>query len=492
MIAGLTTKEAYRYQRHQPEKTLLYRTIETYWPHFIVEQAKVGKKLPLFIHQEFDDYLKCGIPEFGFVRTYCYQCQYSGLVAFSCKRRGFCPSCSGRRMNDEANHIIKNVIPEITTRQWVLSFPYKIRYVLSHNQKLTNELLKIFIRTIEANQKRRAGNKNSKIGAITFIQRFGSALNLNVHFHTLMTDGVYIPQKDQTYVFQRLPQPTHEELQILANKIKIKIERKLQKLNPAQDNQLPFEEESLSDIAQLSINQRAAFGERAVQKLRPYGINLNVEPLKSPDPTTANNSGYSLNARVWIAYNKRKKLEQVIRYMARGPIAQDRMTETYNNQILYKLKTPWKNGITHFSYSGLDFIARLVALIPPPKMNMIRYHGVFAPNFKHRNKIVPVKKVVNEKNTESKSNNTSNSKVKTERLRWAEMLKKTFEIDVTICPKCNGRLEQIAVIKCQKVAMAILKSLNQNTEPLPAGAPPTGPPEQLTYENEIDQRSVDW
>jgi hypothetical protein len=72
------------------------------------------------------------------------------------------------------------------------------------------------------------------------------------------------------------------------------------------------------------------------------------------------------------------------------------------------------------------------------------------------------------------------------------MLKKTFEIDVTICPKCNGRLEQIAVIKCRKVAMAILKSLNQNTKPLPRSAPPTGPPEGLIFENEIDQRSEDW
>lgn len=196
----------------------------------------------------------------------------------------------------------------------------------------------------------------------------------------------------------------------------------------------------------MSITQKAAFGERKGQKLRPYGIKPYEDALENPDPTTANNSGYSLNARVWIAYNKRKKLEQAIRYMARGPIAQERMTETYNNLILYQLKTPWKNGITHFSYSELDFIARLVALIPPPKMNMIRYHGVFSPNFKHRNKIVPAKKVVNVKNTEEKSKNASNSKVKTERLRWAEMLKKTFEIDFTICPKCNGRLEQIAVI----------------------------------------------
>lgn len=305
-------------------------------------------------------------------------------------------------MNDEAHHIIEKVIPEVTTRQWVLSFPFKIRYVLSHNPKLTKALLKIFIRAIESYQRKRIQNKKAKIGTITFIQRFGSALNLNVHFHTLITDGVFIPQKDQTYLFQRLPQPTHEELQQLVNKIKTKIERKINKLNLEKTEQMPFEEESLGDISQISITQKAAFGER-------QGGNH--------DPTTANNSGYSLNARVWIAYNKRKKLEQVIRYMARGPIAQDRMTETNTGQILYKLKTPWRNGVTHFSYSGLDFIARLVALIPPPRMNMIRYHGVFAPNFKNRSKIVPAKK----KQTEQTVKNTINAKIKNERLRWAEM-----------------------------------------------------------------------
>ena len=113
---------------------------------------------------------------------------------------------------------------------------------------------------------------------------------------------------------------------------------------------------------------------------------------------------------------------------------------------------------------------------------------MFAPNFKHRNKIVPKKN----QHTQKSASHAANPKIKTERLRWAEMLKKTFEIDVTICPRCNGRLEQIAVIKCRKVAMAILKSLNQHTDPLPVGASPTGPPEQLTYENEIDQRSEDW
>lgn len=120
-------------------------------------------------------------------------------------------------------------------------------------------------------------------------------------------------------------------------------------------------------------------------------------------------------------------------------------------------------------------------------MNMIRYHGVFAPNFKNRNKIVPVK-TSKEKSIEV----TSNLKIKKERMRWAEMLKKTFEIDVTICPKCNGRLEQIAVIKCKKVAAEILQSLKIQIHVSSVGTSARGPPEQTRYEYEEDQRNNEW
>src|ERR1035438_6112993 len=94
------------YSRHHPERGLLYRTVEHYWPIFLREQGRVGKTLPLFIKDEFEKFLHCGIPEFGFVRTYCYGCRASGIVPFSCKKRGFCPSCCARRMNDEAAHLV--------------------------------------------------------------------------------------------------------------------------------------------------------------------------------------------------------------------------------------------------------------------------------------------------------------------------------------------------------------------------------------------------
>jgi len=120
MVASLKQVYPVKYQRRRPELNLFYRTVETYWPIFIREQKRVSKTLPLFIQDEFEKFLDCGIPENGFIRTYCHQCRYSGIVPFSCKKRGFCPSCCAKRMNSEAAHLVDVVLPEINYRQWVL------------------------------------------------------------------------------------------------------------------------------------------------------------------------------------------------------------------------------------------------------------------------------------------------------------------------------------------------------------------------------------
>ncbi len=210
------------------------------------------------------------------------------------------------------------------------------------------------------------------------------------------------------------------------------------------------------------------------------------------DPYSVNVEGFSLNARVWIWGKDRTKLEKLIRYMARGPVATARLTENFPNTLLYKMKTRWRDGTTHVSFSYLDFIARLVALIPPPKMNMIRYHGVFAPNSKDRHLVVPKlkEKQESEKTDPCTAGAPANEKTRRERMRWSEMLKRTFEIDVTVCPVCQGRLEQIAVIKDKVVAAAILKSLQQVSvfRPLEI-VRERGPPEDGgDFQDEFDQR----
>jgi hypothetical protein len=110
-----------RYVRHRPETTLLCHIVREYWPEFQAELASVGKHLPAFICREFEEYLKCGRLEHGFLRVRCETCHDEKLVAFSCKRRGFCPSFGARRMAESAALLVDIVLPHQPMRQCRLS-----------------------------------------------------------------------------------------------------------------------------------------------------------------------------------------------------------------------------------------------------------------------------------------------------------------------------------------------------------------------------------
>lgn len=116
-----------RYTHHRPARTLLYQLVREYYPAFTAHLAAQDTLLPSYVEREFEDYLKCGRLEHGFLRVRCDSCHAEHLVAFSCKRRGFCPSCSARRMAESAALLVDEVIPERPIRQWVLSFPYPLR-----------------------------------------------------------------------------------------------------------------------------------------------------------------------------------------------------------------------------------------------------------------------------------------------------------------------------------------------------------------------------
>ncbi len=116
------------YERHQPDQTLLYQLVEQHYPAFKASLEAQGQHLPRYIQQEFNDLLQCGRLEYGFMRVRCEDCHHERLVAFSCKRRGFCPSCGARRMAESAALLIDEVFPKEPIRQWVLSFPFQLRF----------------------------------------------------------------------------------------------------------------------------------------------------------------------------------------------------------------------------------------------------------------------------------------------------------------------------------------------------------------------------
>jgi ribosomal protein S27E len=168
------------YERHQPEQTLLYQLVEAHYPALVDQLAQQGKSLPDHVHREFEAYLKCGRLEHGFLRVRCDKCHFERLVAFSCKKRGFCPSCGARRMAETAALLADEVFPDAPLRQWVISFPFPLRYLFAAYPQAMGKVLGIVYRAISTHLVHKAGYqlKDAATGAVTLIQRFGSALNL--------------------------------------------------------------------------------------------------------------------------------------------------------------------------------------------------------------------------------------------------------------------------------------------------------------------------
>lgn len=113
------------YQPRRPEQGALHQLVRDHFETFRAKAAHLrdGQGLPPFVEQAFRDFLSCGCLAAGFARFRCRDCHLDRLVPFSCKGRGFCSSCGGRRMTDRAAHLVDRVLPAVPIRQWVLTMP---------------------------------------------------------------------------------------------------------------------------------------------------------------------------------------------------------------------------------------------------------------------------------------------------------------------------------------------------------------------------------
>jgi len=132
-------------------------------------------------------------------------------------------------MAERAAHLVDRVLPAVPMRQWVLSLPFRLRYLLAWNHDLCREVLAVYARALRGfyrRRARRAGITDAETGAVTAIQRFGSGLNLNVHYHTLVLDGVFARAGDDWRFLPAAP-PTPRELVGLVVAIGRRVERLL-------------------------------------------------------------------------------------------------------------------------------------------------------------------------------------------------------------------------------------------------------------------------
>ena len=466
--------EIFTYVRHRPEQTLLFQLIQRHWPEFQSHLSDTGSYLPRHVTREFDEYLDCGLLERGFLRVRCDDCHHEHLVAFSCKRRGFCPSCGARRMVETAALLVDDVLPHKPMRQWVLSFPYPLRFLLASNPQAMGRVLGIVVRAISGFVIKKVGCKKTiaHTGSVTLIQRFGSALNLNLHFHILFIDGAYQQKANGKLGFSHVNAPTVSELNALVAAISQRIARHLERrgllTRDDENSHLTLDLQDDDAMHQLQghfIAYRIAVGPQQGRKV----FTLQTIPSWEEDDYGTSQvgkiDGFSLHAGVAIKTRERKKLERLCRYISRPAVSERRLALTSQGNIRYELKTPYRDGTTHVIFEPLDFIAKLAALVPKSRANLTRYHGVLAPNSKHRIAVTPARRGKGSNTLDLKSKKNAKPPVNEhQEMTWAQRLKRVFNIDVTTCSHCGGVVKIIASIEDPLVIKKILDHLNAKSE----------------------------
>jgi hypothetical protein len=301
-------------------------------------------------------------------------------------------------------------------RQWVISFPKRIRYYLQ-----TDAILQAVLRIVMDEVRKRIIACSPKIvdaqfGAISFIQRFGITLNLHPHFHLVVADGVF-EKKDGSFQF-------HEVF-----------------LTP----------DDITDT-QDNICKRV---------LKFFAKHDWIEKGEVEKMLESENSGFSLDAKVRIESWDREGLERLIRYCARPCFASENLR--WNGPWLtYRLPKPTHTNKTFIQLDPIEFINKIAALIPPPRRHRHHYHGVFAPNAPLRPILATAAIQTPKILVPPKLQHTTNEVTKVS-LNWAKLIARIYEVNPLLCI-CGKKIKITTIVTDPVKIWRILTGIDWPTE----------------------------
>ena len=241
--------------------------------------------------------------------------------------------------------------------------------------------------------------------------------------HMMFLDGAYVVSSGGP-MFRRVPAPSRPALerlvQAISHRVGAYLTRQRLLMRDIVNSYLQLEALEGSDMDDLlghPITDRIAVGPQAGRKA------FTLQTMPAQEQQSSNNqlakaNGFSLHTGVSAKDHQRRKLERLCRYIARPAVATDRLALTRQGNVRYTLKTPYRDGTTHIILEPLDFVARLAALVPEPRVNLTRYHGVFAPNNRLRSDVPPAR--YSRQDDETKKNTSR---------------KQTFSADFTALPE---------------------------------------------------------
>ena len=344
-----------RYSPRRPEKTLLHQVVCANLETLLAQARETGDGagLPAFVENEFRRYVDCGCLARGFIRVQCARCGHEEVAGFSCKCRGFCPSCIARRMDDTAAHLVDRVLPLAPYRQWVLSLPFRLRLRLARNDELLAAMRRVFVAAVGRWQRRKArelGLRGARTAVVCVTQRFDSLLRVNPHFHALVPDAVFVECEQGRVELRAVPKPTRRDVESIVERIARRARALLSRLD-----------EDAEPVG-------------ALDRLRGQHLELLSQPPElNPGRLSARAEGFSLHAARHLHANDRAGLESLARYTLRPPVANSRLSRKDDGDLVLTLKRALPGGREQVTLRPIELMQRLAGLVPRPRVHQIHY-----------------------------------------------------------------------------------------------------------------------
>ena len=277
------------------------------------------------------------------------------------------------------------------------------------------------------------------------MQRFGSALQLTPHFHTIgfcALLGTELTRSESAGV------PTRErDVEELVERVHAKVLGLLRRRGLLVDEDADYDPDSscVDDPVLASCYAHA---------LRVPQQRLSMAPPRpgskpvSKSRRCAKFGGFDLHAAVTVSPDDRYALERLCRYLCRPALSNERLELLDDAHVGLELKTPFSDGTSHLALTFDELLQRLCALVPRPGTHRVHYHGILAPAARHRSKVVPEPDVepcpeLTESDDTALLGFDDDSPLRKRRktvrkLLWAELLQRVFDLEVLKCPSCGG------------------------------------------------------
>jgi len=383
-----------------------------------------------FVDEQVLRYLDCGLFENGFARILCPDCAEEYLLAFSCKTRELCPSCAAKRSAATAALLAEDVLEEVGHAQWVFVIPKMLRPYFLHHRELLGELSRAAWETVLELMIDAVGDEEIRPGMVAVVQTAGDRGNFHPHVHALVSRGGWTRDGKWT------PVPYVDE-----HSAELLFRHKVMRL--LQDEGLLSEERS--------------------------------EPLLSWRHT-----GFSVHNRVYVESEDQPAVERLARYIMRPPISLERMRWDGVGEVRYRRKrgheSSGSEGREVETFDPLEFLARVIMHIPEPRRHLVRYYGAYSNVSRGKRRLREEAAGSACSPGEGHSPSTRAKKdqgpaARALRRSWAKLIKRIYEVDPLVCPKCGSEMKVVAFIIDHVVVDKILRHLERVEVGLARGPP---------------------